>query len=427
MAGSNATTLKQKVLRAGGWSLAGYGLSQIIRFGSSLIMTRLLVPEMFGVMAIATMVTVILGLLSDVGVHQNIIQSKRGDDSAFLDTAWTVQIIRGGILWLLAVAVSAAIYFGNAAGLMPRDSVYANGVLPYVVAASAFSAVISGFQSTKLHIAYRRFEQRRRIEIELASQIVSLLVMIVIGAATRSIWALVTGGLVAALMTTILSHAWMTGHSNRLRWESEAVREVVHFGRWVFVSSAIGVFASRGDRLLLGAFVDSQVLGLFSIAALIVNSAQGVLSKLLTTVSLPAFSEIARTEPRRLREIYYKMRVPGDVALLFPAGFLFAAGQLVVDLLYDKRYAAAGGMLQILALSLFTFRYLVAHQLYLAVGIPRYLAIVNIVRFASLYVLVPVMFHFGGTSAAIWGVALHDLATVPFIYYFNAKLGVNDV
>jgi O-antigen/teichoic acid export membrane protein len=427
MSTAGASTLKQRVLRAGGWSLAGYGLSQVIRFGSSLIMTRLLVPEMFGVMAIATMVTVILGLLSDVGVHQNIVQSRRGDDPAFLDTAWTVQIIRGLILWLLALFVSIALYFANAAGSVPQISVYASPILPWVVVTSALSAVVAGFQSTKLHTAYRIFEQRRRIEIELVGQTLSLLVMIAIGVVSHSIWALVAGGLVATLVTTILSHIWMSGHANQFRWEAGAVQELVHFGRWVFVSSAIGVFASRGDRLLLGAFVEPHVLGLFSIAALIVGSAQGVLSKLLTTVSLPAFSEIARNQPSRLRDVYYKIRVPGDIALLLPAGFLFATGQLVIDFLYDKRYAAAGGMLEILALSLFTFRYLVAHQVYLAVGIPRYLAIINIVRFAALYALVPTIFYLYGTTGAIWGIALHELATVPFIYYFNSKLGLNDL
>ena len=59
--------LKQRVLRAGGWTVAGFGLSQVIRFGSNLLMTRILVPEMFGVMAIALMVMYGLALFSDVG------------------------------------------------------------------------------------------------------------------------------------------------------------------------------------------------------------------------------------------------------------------------------------------------------------------------------------------------------------------------
>lgn len=94
------------MLRAGSWSAIGHGLGQALRLCSNLIMTRLLVPEMFGIMAIATMVTMILGMLSDIGLRQNIIQSKRGEDPVFLNTAWVVQIIRGFALWLMAVMLS---------------------------------------------------------------------------------------------------------------------------------------------------------------------------------------------------------------------------------------------------------------------------------------------------------------------------------
>ena len=69
---------------SGGWTVAGYGLSQAMRLGGSLVMTRLLVPEMFGVMAIATMVTVILTLLSDIGLSQHIVQSRRLSPAFFV-------------------------------------------------------------------------------------------------------------------------------------------------------------------------------------------------------------------------------------------------------------------------------------------------------------------------------------------------------
>ena len=419
-------TLRQRALRAGGWSFAGYGLSQAIRLGSNLLMTRLLAPEMFGVIAIATMVTVILGMLSDIGLQQNIVQSRRGGDPAFLDTAWVVQIVRGGGLWLIALLLSAALYFANLRGLFPAQSVYATPVLPPVIAASAFAAVIAGFASTKIASAYREFNQRRVIQIEVISQFAALAVMVVLGIATRSIWALVAGGLVATLTATVLSHLWMDGIPNRFRIERESLQELIGFGKWIFVSSAVGILAINGDRILLGGYVDAHTLGLYAIAALIAGSIEGLLSRLFATVSLPALSEVARNNPAGLRDIYYKLRIPSDLLLLFLAGLLFATGHWVIDLLYDSRYSAAGGMLQVLALSLFTVRYGVAHQIYLAAGMPRYLAIINTVRFLSLFTVVPVLYYFAGLQAAIWGIALHGLATLPFVYYFNAGLGLND-
>lgn len=426
MSSPNPITLKQRALRAGGWSFAGYGLSQAIRLGSNLVMTRLLVPEMFGVLAIATMVTGIIWMLSDIGLNQNIVQSQRGDEPAFLDTAWVVQIFRGGVLWLAALLLSVALHFANLRGMFPSQSVYASPVLPLVIAVSSFSVIITSFQSTRIATAHRNFDQRRLIQIELIGQFAAVTVMIVIGVMSRSIWALVAGGLVASLTTMVLSHTWLSGHRNRFRWEKNALRELIGFGKWIFVSSAAYVLAANGDRLLLGGLVDAHVLGLYAIAMLIIGSIEGGMSKLFSAVSLPAFSEIARSDPSRLREVYYKLRVPSDLLLLFLAGLFFAAGQLVIDLLYDPRYAAAGGILQILALWLFTARYSVAHQIYLAVGMPRYWAVINIVRFISLYTLVPLGYYLAGTQGAIWCIALHALATVPFVFGLNARLGLND-
>jgi O-antigen/teichoic acid export membrane protein len=421
------TSLRQRVLRAGGWSLAGYAFSQVLRLCSSLVMTRLLVPEMFGVMAITTMVMVILAMLSDIGLTQNIVQSRRGDDPEFLDTAWVVQILRGGLLWLAALLLSVALHFANLRGLLPANSVYASPVLPLVIAVSSFATVISSVASTRTATAYRSFDQKRLIQVELLGQVAGMVVMIAIGVLTRSIWALVAGGLVASLTITALSHTWMTGHANRLRWEKNALEELIGFGKWILVSSAVFVFANNGDRLLLGGFVEPEVLGVYAIAALIIGAIQGAVGRLLISVMLPALSEVARNEPLRLREVYYKLRVPGDLLLLFLAGLLFAAGQLVIDLLYDQRYAAAGAMLQVLSLSLFAARYDVTRQSYLALGKPGYWAVINVVRLISLYALVPPLYYLAGTQAAIWGIALHGLVCLPFDYRFSAKLGMNDV
>jgi O-antigen/teichoic acid export membrane protein len=251
--------------------------------------------------------------------------------------------------------------------------------------------------------------------------------MVLIAMETRSIWSLVAGGLASSLITTTLSHYWLSGHPNRFRWERSAFLELRSFGKWIFLSSIAGALISQGDRLLLGGFVDAKVMGLYAIAVLFVEAIQAGTSSLFNAVSLPALSEVARNDPSRVRAVYYKFRLPADVLMLFLAGVLFAAGQLLIDALYDSRYSAAGGMLEILALSLFTGRYTIAYQLYIAIGRPSYLLVANIIRLVSLFALVPALFHFFGMSAAIWGIALHGLVTVPLIYYFNARFGLNDI
>ena len=72
---SPSLSLRKRAISAGAWNLAALVTSQAIRLGGNLVMARLLMPDMFGIMIIATTVSVVLHLLSDVGLRQNIIQS----------------------------------------------------------------------------------------------------------------------------------------------------------------------------------------------------------------------------------------------------------------------------------------------------------------------------------------------------------------
>jgi len=404
----------------------GFAASQGIRLASTLLMTRLLAPSMFGVMAIAVMVNVIAALLTDMGIHQNIVQSRRGTEQAFLDTAWTVQILRGLVIWGIALTIAAGLFAAGQAGLVSGDTVYATPILPWVLAISSLSVVIIGFQSTKGPLAERALEQRRLIKLDLTSQLCALAVMVAVAYQTHSIWSLVAGQLVGGAVGTVLSHVALPGQRNRFAWDRESLKEIVSFGKWIFASSFVGVFALYADRIVLGGLVTPSLLGQFAIASTLVAAVQGVFYKVYSTVVMPVLSETVRGDRARLKEVFYRVRVPTDLLLLFSAGFLAATGQLVVDVLYDRRYADAGWMLQILAVSLVWARLDATRQLYLALGEPKYPAFLNFARFVSVFVALLVGFRLGGIAGAIWGFAGYQVVIALMSYVFNARLQLND-
>ena len=250
--------------------------------------------------------------------------------------------------------------------------------------------------------------------------------MVVIAYETRSIWSLVAGQLVAGAMVAVLSHAVLPGAANRLAWDTASLKEIVAFGKWIFASSFIGVFALYADRIVLGGLVTPSLLGQFAIAATLVGAVQGVFAKLYVAVVMPVLSETVRGDRGRLKEVFYRVRIPTDLTLLFCAGFLAATGQLVVDVLYDRRYAEAGWMLQILAVSLVWARLDATRQLYLALGQPKYVAFLNFARFVSVFAALFIGFHLGGIRGAIWGFALHQIVIALMSYRFNAELRIND-
>src|ERR1700741_128313 len=392
--GGLAGGLRARVLRAGGWTVAGFALSQAIRFGANLVMTRLLLPEMFGVMAIATMVMYALALFSDLGLRQSIVQSRRGREAAFLNTAWAVQIGRGIAVWIAALAIGALLLALQRTGIVPPDSVSPHPSLPPVVVILSLCAVIAGFESTKLCEASRSLALGRITQIDIAAQIAGVLCMLAWAAVDRSIWALVAGGLCAVAARTLLSHGWLPGTANRWQWESAAFREIIGLGKWIFAASILGFFVNSADRLILGALASAAVVRVSVIASLIFNSVEEVLGRIVGEVSYPELSEVARECPADLRLRYYQFHLAVGLPACVAAGVLMISGGPLVAALYDARYAQAGWMLEVLALALGPLPFPVATQCFLVLGEPRVMAQVGVIRLAAVSLLTPAGFHF---------------------------------
>ncbi len=418
---TNPVTLRTRIVKASIWMLSGYGASQALRLASNLIMTRLLVPEMFGIMAMAQVILTGLSLFSDMGLNANIIQHQQGNRKQFLNTVWTVQIIRGVLIWILFILLASFISIANNYDVFREGTVFTESVLPFIMIGISFTALITGLQSTKLAEASRQLSIGLTIRIELISQIVGLLTMISLAIIHRSIWALVFGALVTCSTKTILSHILLPGNKNKLHWDSSAFRQIIDFGKWVFLSSIFGFLAVNVDKFILGSLVDTASLGLYSIAVLLVKTVQLAFEKLISGVSFPSISEVIRERPADLKKTYYKFRKVIDAATLTVCGFIFMTGQFIVALLYDPRYQESGRMLEILSLLLIMVRFKLVEQCSLALGKPRDLISIRIVKLTVLLVLMPTTYFFYGLLGAIWAIPIAELAALPIFIFLKFK------
>ncbi len=336
MTRSTTGGLRQRVLKAGGWTVAGNVSSQALRFGSNLVLTRLLFPEAFGLMAILNAVLIGLNMLSDVGLSLGIIRSKRGDSPAFLDTVWTIQIIKGAI-------VGAAMWI--AAGPIARA--YDQPELTQLMPVMGLVALIGGCASTNIDLAKRRVDAGRLTMIEIGSQALAAAAMILFAWLDPTPWALVWGNVVGVSARVLASHTLLPGRRCRLAWDRDAAREVFGFGGWVLMSSAVTYLAGEGRQLLLAALVDVRLLGLIALASALSLAAWSVIQQVAGKVLFPAYAEVLRENPDRLSSVVERARrVQLLPACLVSVAFAFG-GSLLIQLLYDPRYAEAGLILQI--------------------------------------------------------------------------------
>jgi O-antigen/teichoic acid export membrane protein len=406
--------------------MAGYGTGLFLRLLGNLVIARLLSPEVFGIMAVATSIQLVIALTGDIGLRQAVMRSPNIADPRFLNTAWTVQILRGLSIWTLCLLAGGGLYLLDRGGSIAAGSVYGNQVLPALIAVISFAIVIDSFQSMKVITMGRSLSLGRLTMIELIQMIIGICVAIALAWATRSIWSFVASSIAGSIVNTLGGHLWLPGGRDQIAWDRKAVKELMQFGKWASISSFVGVIASQGNRLLLGAWLTPATLGLFSIASNLSSIVDGVGGRLFGAVSLPALSEIVHEQPHRLREVFYRMRRGADAAYVVSAGFLFASGAAIVNLLYDPRYAAAGQMLQLLSFSLLFSRYGIVQDVYIALGKANYLTAINTTKLISLFVIVPLLYYLFGSTGAILGIVLHLAPTVPLIFWLNRSHALND-
>ena len=243
-------SLSSAAIHTSAWTIFGFGSTQVIRLVSNLVMAKLLAPEAFGIMLILSVVMQGLQMFSDIGIGVAIIQNKRGEERAYLNTAWTLQVLRGVVLWLIACVIA-----------YPVALFYDKPVIGWLLPAAALSAFIGGFNSTAMHTLNRRLAISRVMLMDIATQMIQFAVMLAWALlVNKDVWALIAGGLAQALARTILSHRLVPGETDRFQIEKDAVRSILHFGGWIFMSTVLTFCAMQADKLILAKLLDDWAM-----------------------------------------------------------------------------------------------------------------------------------------------------------------------
>jgi len=398
---SGATThLGHRVSRSTLVTLGGYGTSQVLRMASNLVLAYILAPADFGLMVLVNVFIQSLSMFSDLGVGPSIIQNKRGDDPRFLDTAWTMQVGRG-------LCLAAASWL--AAPLVARW--YEEPRLTVLIPVAGLTAIIAGFESTKLSTAVRHMQLGRRTVIDLVAQVVSMVFMITWALYSPTVWSLIAGGIANSLTKAVLSHLALPGHNNRFGFDKAAYGELVAFGKWIFVSTAITFFATQIDRLVLGHLVPLDQLGVYGTAQQLAALPMMITAMMAGAIVYPVLSAAARSDPSSLGALTQRIR-----EVLLPCGLFTILGLALLApsffrMLYDERYVDAGWIVVGLMLPLwFMILTQSADRTLLALGDTRALAVCNASALAGKLLGCLVGFRLGGLQGFILGLTVGTVA-----------------
>jgi O-antigen/teichoic acid export membrane protein len=404
--------LFHRVLHAASWTLFAYFAMQALRVLGNLILTRLLFPEAFGSMAIVQAVLIGINMLSDIGVEQAIIQNKGGDGPNFVNTAWTLQVLRGGAIWIACCALA-----------FPTASIYQNPEIAYLLPVIGLSAVVGGLASPNIALSNRRLRIAPVALLELGSSVLSLSSMIFLAWLMQSVWALVVGNLLGETCKTVFSHQWIDGKQSRFQLHLDNVRMLFNFGGWIFVSTAITFLVGEGNRLIIGSFLSVRDLAFFSLAMNLALFPLQIVQQLGARVLLPAFSEVIRERPETFYNVVLKVRaIQIAPAMVLSVVFIFLGRQLV-SALYDPRYAPVAPMLALLALGILPQAIITSYgPLLIAKGLVKNNTFLLAVQLAIQSLSLTIGAWFDGIAGLLIGLSLSQWLLYPFYARTYARI-----
>lgn len=397
-----------------GWTTVGYGVTQFLRFINNVALARLLTPSIFGLMAVVNAVRTGVELLSDVGITQNIISNPGGDSPDFYDTAWTLQVLRGLALALIcilcAVPVAEFFHYSELKRILPIASLF---------------FVFTGFDSTTRGLIQKQLVFRRATVIHIVSTAVAVLAQITLALITRTVWALVLGGVIAGATTLVLSFLFIPGTRHRFMIDFAVAKQLMKFGKWVFLSSIVYFFGMNFDRLYFAKQISLSQLGVYGIARSLADMVTLFVQNCTNSVLYPTVAA-AGLAPADLRQRILRGRRTLLFAAAIGVGAFLAISGPIVRLLYDVRYHDAALILPILCVGVW-FNILTATNDAILLGLSRaaYPALSNASKLATYVVGVPLAFYFYGFIAAVAVISAGEIVKYAALWALSHKEGLH--
>jgi O-antigen/teichoic acid export membrane protein len=419
VAGDHKSTLNARARSGSIWIVGAFGASQVLRLGLNVVLAALLFEEAFALMAIVMAVMIGLSMFSDIGLQQNVVQSPRGDDPAFLNTAWTMQVIRGLVLTSAAIVMAwplAAFYGANDPSALE---------LRWLIPLVAMTAAIDGLRSPGALSAARHMQVARVTRMDAVAQIFNAVCTLILVWHTRSVYGIALAGVLTSVLYTTLTYWLLPGPRPRFMLERTALRAIISFGKWIFLATLLSFLAMQIDRLTFAAMYPLAEVGVYSIAASLAMVVTMLIGRLQGAIMFPWYSRMLENG-MGISQAYYKAKMPMLIMATYFVTLLIVGADSFFAFAYDERYAQGAVFLPVLSIGIwFSSIGGMYGAAFLAAGQSKWVAVVSAVKVVSFSVLLLALSRMNGTLAMATAVVLaSELITFAVSRYLGWRLGL---
>ncbi|MCI0454776.1 MAG: lipopolysaccharide biosynthesis protein [Candidatus Dadabacteria bacterium] len=398
-------TLTHRVVISGFWVFILRVLQKVIGLVKLVVLARVLTPEDFGLIGIALITIATLEMFSTTGFQQALIQKKENID-LYLNTSWTVSIVRGTLLFLilLIVAPYAAVFF---------SSTESKSVIQVIAVSILFQAF------TNIGIIYFRkdLEFNRHFIYELVGTLVEFIVSVSTALILRNVWSIVFGVIAGNFATCLISY-YLHPYRPRLSIDFGKAKELWKFGKWLSGTSILNFLITQGDDIFIGKILGATALGFYQMAYRISNVPATEVTHVISQVIFPAYSKLQSDISKLRRAFLQTVELSAIISLPLAASIYILAQDFVYLFLGDK-WNASISAIKVLALW-GAIRSISSSMgpLFNALGKPRIITITQFVKLLLIALMIyPLTIRFGIVGTCIAITIPPIIIDLPLLFY----------
>lgn len=320
-------SLSQKIITSGIWvatSAAGIHFLTLLR---SIVLARLLTPEIFGLMGICIIVIRAIEVFSETGFSAALIHRKENFEDA-KNTAYCLIVMRGFVLASIALVLAPFV-----AGYYQADNLKA------LIQVIAVSLILNGVSNINVVFFEKQLNFKRICLLNQSVALVNTILVIVLAYYLRSVWALVIGHVASAAVAASMSFILIPGKP-KFQFNKKLAQELFGYGKYLTGLTAVTFIALEIDNFVVGKVLGMEALGFYVIAYMLGNLPTTHFVKIFMKVLFPAFSKL-QDDRKAIRDGYLKALEFLSVFSFPAAAGLIAIAPEIIEVIYGPNWNPA--------------------------------------------------------------------------------------
>lgn len=381
------TSLQEQVTVSGSWMLLTRMLIRGIGLVQTVIVARLLSPEAFGIFGLTLLFMSMLEHFTETGFSEAIIQ-RTDEVTPYLDSAWTAQILRGGL-----IALALSLVAGWSAWWFNEP------LLETFLPTAGLIVLVGSFRNIGIVYFRKELDFYREFLFRTTGPLLAFPLVVLTAYYTRSVWALMVMLFVEKTTETALSYS-LHDYRPSLRFNLKKLGKLFGFGRWIFSSKILQFSLVEGDDFFVAKYLGSFQLGLYQVAFRFSQLPVKEFCRSVNQVLFPAFSKLQDDIEELRRTWLDSLRIVSFLAFPMALGIFLVAPE-AVRVILGKDWTGMIGPVRVLAF-LGLLRSINYDAIFKATGNPAWTTYIALVRLGIIVLtILPLSAYFGVTGAAL--------------------------